>query len=205
MNTVLDARKLMLARIDGTARRVSEELGRVPLSMIGYLTGALHSLRQAIELGYADDRVRTKRLTYALILSRAVVKNDPKYRNWLAGVAFNNTIHRMGALLERLIDKHTNLKGVLTPTLVSNQELSNQFILLKHDWNDAKHKHYGLHGTNKRPILAWKDEKRHWTSGTRGKRRTLINDALRVVEMLVDIILARGDKTEAARKALGRT
>ena len=77
-------------------------------------------------------------------------------------------------------------------------------LFIRHDWNDAKHKHYGLHGENEKPLYFWKEEKTGYpTSGIRGKRRTSPEDAVRAAEILVEVLLATksDDRISAAKKA----
>ncbi len=166
--------------------------------LMGTLTGVLLCLYKAIDYKYNHAHAPADTPVFAGILQQldpiATRPNkivNPKFKSWLAGFYFNSALHRLAALIDRVSDKYQYLKSETTSKklIEENGEVLHPFLRIRHDVNDAKHTHSGLHHPNKEPLMGWKDGQ-HWTSGDRGKRRTRPEDAIRAIGILTDILVA---------------
>jgi hypothetical protein len=107
-----------LATLSSLAKRLESLIPRNDdeIALVGFLVGAIHSLREATQIsdkGYSDEHLDP---TYSKILMKEINTlakgNDVSDSIWLAGYFFNSGLYRISALNER-IDKYLGTQADL--------------------------------------------------------------------------------------------
>jgi len=125
------------------ARRIADLDPRSPdeISLVGFMTGALHALDRAAQLNYDDSRAKPVPAQFAkefCSVLAAVSRGRGRPNAWLGGFYLHSAMMRLAALNERL-------NKVLGQT-------DDRARIVRRAVNSLKH-HAGAHISGTRPVL----------------------------------------------------